>query len=1603
MTLKKIGSLLLATLMVVGLSSAVSAQTILGDNDGVRIRVVNPATGEFAGIGDIVFVHVEYLKTIAPDDIVMAVVTDTSLTAGAITPGMNDGVSIRAGGVETAASGTEFVGNVTSAATILATETAVDGETAFKKITFTFNISATSGAEVSTATLAVVAKVSKGATSGVYNNLRTAVPTVGTDPTGTSFGFEGDGILFGVDSNRPVGALSAVLIDEDRGDGLDAIANNDDDTIGELKKNQRFPSATYPTDEAFTADATAGVTGGNPTVPNVPRTAFNTGDILKASFTVSNPPSGATGVIHISDPADVAAGNSADSAFVSFTFSFNDLLGGSVADSVTLAESALNVLAKASGDPKYVGDNRRIVAAAFLTDRAGNLSHSSNENSLTPQAVTDPNIHVLDLTDPVVTPVRPVIAAAKQAVGELPDSTRFTALVTSASLSITSLTDGTTTTGTTFNLNPLEFESSEGVTAIKISFDDGVADYDTTADAAQILGLVAETATTFDLSGGFTMAFSDSAGHSGDLTITLTDSSGNKADDTQEGVNFDGFAPQFRSFFPTTVGAPTDPDNADAATVNSATANPVIELSEALDSLGVQYVQNTAVSPNTSVVRVSPGDVNLSVVGSSITITLSDSLVSNQEYQLQIFQRDLAGNVSITAVQTLTYDDDFQNPAASEFLVTPAETDVVAGQALIVTVTARDSALSADAGGDTIVAVTHDTEAFIRVAEVAAAKKAGHTTYTIEGTGVTDNEDGTATLNGAGWNLGVRTVEIKSTEIIDKFVVVVEDKTGEDVNFDGQTDDTLSVEAADFRAYSVKAMEDGVETDGVSGDFTVWVQPTDEFGNASVKVFTDPADPADSADPVGSPAALDSLELLADNNPNVVVEIFVEFSANSGDAQIPQGPQAVAEAGTGFTVVAPDRAGEGLWISVRTFNASGAATDTTPYTKYLKATGSTGALTFTAFGEAPPPPSTDLEAPAALIVQDYLGADGAGDQGGFVIVSYSAVDGATRYRLYREIDVTTGLDENGDLAIIDPAVKTWVPWAAFDPADDDGIGRNVVPTLDGVATNWAIAAERGGSSSGQTAASKRVFTKQLVQNMVTFLNVDPNRVLSTEELGKVFAPSEDYVKSIIGDQKNVQFAALDVDFTALLGGASTVPQSIRTQTSQIQSSARTATEEPVKAVDNLPPAAVEGAGGTFDGANVSLAWQVSSDDRMVGSMSYLGYSIPIAGVDRYEVWRGESADALELYATLSAGETTFVDQEVPGVASVIYRIDAADLDNVTPGTQVDVFITTRQKFLTADGEPVYIILINGGSPLTQDFEDFLAFANAYMKSVGEPGFLLQADTDDSGTVDFTDFLAFASAFLAEAVAPAGAKVVPIQPLPGVNDNVELALSLSDSKVLAGQTVTVNVALANATALSGFGFEMLYDADKFEYIESAASEQDLLKSGGAETPLFLAHPVEAGQLVIANAVIDGAPVSGNGEVVSLTFKVLQEFEENARFEIADGIVFDHEQLPNPVVALGSLSVESTPTEFALLQNFPNPFNPETTINYNLAEGTNVSLRIYNVVGQVVRTLVAEPQSAGRYTVRWNGSDDRGVSVSSGIYFYELRSNGFQDVKKLMLLK
>jgi len=88
----------------------------------------------------------------------------------------------------------------------------------------------------------------------------------------------------------------------------------------------------------------------------------------------------------------------------------------------------------------------------------------------------------------------------------------------------------------------------------------------------------------------------------------------------------------------------------------------------------------------------------------------------------------------------------------------------------------------------------------------------------------------------------------------------------------------------------------------------------------------------------------------------------------------------------------------------------------------------------------------------------------------------------------------------------------------------------------------------------------------------------------------------------------------------------------------------------------------------------------------------------------------------------------------------------------------------------------------------------------------------------------------------------------------------------------------------------------------------------------------------------------------------------------------------------------------PTEYGLSQNHPNPFNPVTQINFSLPEATHVRLQVYNVVGQVVATLVDRDMQAGYQSVTWNAS-----SVASGIYFYRLETNAFTDTKKMVLLK
>ena len=96
-------------------------------------------------------------------------------------------------------------------------------------------------------------------------------------------------------------------------------------------------------------------------------------------------------------------------------------------------------------------------------------------------------------------------------------------------------------------------------------------------------------------------------------------------------------------------------------------------------------------------------------------------------------------------------------------------------------------------------------------------------------------------------------------------------------------------------------------------------------------------------------------------------------------------------------------------------------------------------------------------------------------------------------------------------------------------------------------------------------------------------------------------------------------------------------------------------------------------------------------------------------------------------------------------------------------------------------------------------------------------------------------------------------------------------------------------------------------------------------------------------------------------------------------------------------------DQIPENFSLAQNYPNPFNPGTTIEYSLAQASSVVLKIYDMLGNKIRTLVNAKQIAGRKTVIWNGRNDEGDRVGSGMYFYELAAENTVQVKKMILIK
>lgn len=137
-----------------------------------------------------------------------------------------------------------------------------------------------------------------------------------------------------------------------------------------------------------------------------------------------------------------------------------------------------------------------------------------------------------------------------------------------------------------------------------------------------------------------------------------------------------------------------------------------------------------------------------------------------------------------------------------------------------------------------------------------------------------------------------------------------------------------------------------------------------------------------------------------------------------------------------------------------------------------------------------------------------------------------------------------------------------------------------------------------------------------------------------------------------------------------------------------------------------------------------------------------------------------------------------------------------------------------------------------------------------------------------------------------------------------------------------------------------------------------------------------------------------------DIGSITFRAIGQVGDSSLLILKD---FSVNQEVNLQATARIKLVKKVPEQFFLTQNYPNPFNPTTRIKYGLPKDEQVRFEIFNIVGQVVLTVMDKRQEAGYYDLEWNGTDHNGRNVPTGVYFIRMKAGQFLQVRKLTVLR
>ncbi|MCZ6818140.1 MAG: GDSL-type esterase/lipase family protein, partial [Calditrichaeota bacterium] len=269
----------------------------------------------------------------------------------------------------------------------------------------------------------------------------------------------------------------------------------------------------------------------------------------------------------------------------------------------------------------------------------------------------------------------------------------------------------------------------------------------------------------------------------------------------------------------------------------------------------------------------------------------------------------------------------------------------------------------------------------------------------------------------------------------------------------------------------------------------------------------------------------------------------------------------------------------------------------------------------------------------------------------------------------------------------------------------------------------------------------------------------------------------------------------------------------------------------------------------------------------------------------------------------------------------------------------------------------------------------------------------RTDFDGSGGVDVVDFvnrLDLNDDDLRNLSAAAQLRDKSVQ-------NTDLRLVLPGLKLNGGKRAQIPIQLEGEAEIRGFQLRLTFDGSRIRFDRSELPDRNefgmTIEAELAENSLTLIGYLEK----------ENSAVLIRDQLLSLPAELLSDFDD-ATVQLTDVLLVSKSRTP-----LTDIEIENTnatpgiPTEFALFQNYPNPFNPSTQINFNLPKKSMVTIRIYNLRGELVHTLVEKEVEPGKHKIVWNGKNQNGIPVASGVYFYRIKAGQWHDSRTMTLLK